>query len=195
MGLIRKTTSIATLGIVPFRSRKELLRRAERAHRTALTELDHEKELREQADRRVTDAERRREVAELQALAAAERSAKAKAKATKAKRRHRRETAEQVRAEAGKLGRRARAEAKRAAQKAEEETRRTAKEARKAAKSAKVKTKAAAHDVRAAVEPQLEKGLDRARELGHDAVEATGSVVTEVREKVRRGGGRRRPRR
>src|SRR5688572_16652050 len=35
MGIIRKSASIATLGIVPFRLRKELLKRAEKARREA----------------------------------------------------------------------------------------------------------------------------------------------------------------
>ena len=39
MGLIRKTVSIGTLGIVPFRSKKEQLRRAEKAYREAEAEL------------------------------------------------------------------------------------------------------------------------------------------------------------
>ena len=39
MGLIRKTVSIATLGIVDFRSQKEQVRRAEKAQRAAQAEL------------------------------------------------------------------------------------------------------------------------------------------------------------
>src|SRR6187397_562377 len=100
MGLIRKTTSIATLGIIPFRSRKELLRRAEAAHKSAVADLQREQELREAADRRVSTAEKRREAAELQALAAAKQTAKAKNKAKK--RRHRGpSTTEQVKTAAG----------------------------------------------------------------------------------------------
>ena len=39
MGLIRKTLSISTLGIVDFRSKKEQIRRAEKAQRKAEKQL------------------------------------------------------------------------------------------------------------------------------------------------------------
>lgn len=81
MGLIRKTTSIATLGVVPFRSRKERLRRAERAARQAGHELAVEQERRTQADRRVAAAERRAHQAELVALHEARTAEKAKRRA------------------------------------------------------------------------------------------------------------------
>ena len=50
MGVIRKTTSIGTLGMVNFRSKKEKLRRAERA-------LDSEHAAREAAESNVSRAE------------------------------------------------------------------------------------------------------------------------------------------
>src|SRR5262245_18752112 len=68
MGIIRKTASISTLGLISFRSKKEKLRRAETAHRTALDELASEQAAHAAADERLTEAERRATRAELTAL-------------------------------------------------------------------------------------------------------------------------------
>jgi hypothetical protein len=68
MGLIRKTISISTLGIVPFRSKKERLRRAERACSDANRELAAEQAAREAVEGRVSAAEKRAKLAELLAL-------------------------------------------------------------------------------------------------------------------------------
>jgi len=68
MGLIRKTVSITTFGIVPFRSKKEQLRRAEKAYRSAQVELAGEQAARTASDQRVAAAEKRARQAELQAL-------------------------------------------------------------------------------------------------------------------------------
>ncbi|HEY9558722.1 MAG TPA: hypothetical protein VIR58_18430, partial [Acidimicrobiales bacterium] len=68
MGIIRKTLSISTLGIVPFRSKKELLHRAEQGQQAAQEELAVVQAARAAADRRVADAERRAKQAELVAL-------------------------------------------------------------------------------------------------------------------------------
>lgn len=88
MGLIRKTASISTLGLVSFRSNKERLRRAEAAFRKANLELEGEQAARADADRRVSAAERRAHAAELAALHEAKAAAKAKrrAKGRRAKR-------------------------------------------------------------------------------------------------------------
>ena len=45
MGIIRKTASISTLGIVSFRSKKELLRRAEKDRLAAEAALSREQDL------------------------------------------------------------------------------------------------------------------------------------------------------
>ena len=50
MGVIRKTASIGTLGMINFRSKKEKLRRAERITRDALSERDAEHLAREVAE-------------------------------------------------------------------------------------------------------------------------------------------------
>ena len=68
MGIIRKTVSIGTLGIVPFRSKKEQLRRAEKAHREAEAELAGEQAARAEVDKRLAEAEKRARQAELLAL-------------------------------------------------------------------------------------------------------------------------------
>ena len=108
MGIIRKTASISTLGIVNFRSKKELLRRAEKQRRSAEAELTREQTARGEADRRVAEAERRMQLAEL----TAQREAKAAAKTGKPSRRQRRrQRGEDTAKEAG---RRARKAAKRA---------------------------------------------------------------------------------
>ena len=57
MGLVRKTFSVATLGAVSFRSKKERLRRAERALRDAEQDLERERSARETAERRIAAAE------------------------------------------------------------------------------------------------------------------------------------------
>src|SRR4051812_2876336 len=90
MGLIRKTVSISTFGVVPFRSRKELLRRAEGAQSAAAAELERERSQRDAADRRVSAAEKRAVEAELQALQVARRLAKAKKSAEGSRRKRRR---------------------------------------------------------------------------------------------------------
>jgi colicin import membrane protein len=64
MGAFRKTMSVATLGLVSFRSKKEKLARAERASDLAELELHKEQEARAEADRRVALADERARAAE-----------------------------------------------------------------------------------------------------------------------------------
>ncbi len=73
MGLIRKTFSVATLGVVSFRSKKEELRRAERARRCAEKALERERSARESAQRRIATAEDRLKHATGEATRAARR--------------------------------------------------------------------------------------------------------------------------
>ena len=87
MGIIRKTASIGTLGIISFRSKKELLRRAEKGKRSAEAELEREQTARFEADQRVTAAEKRVQKAELTALHEAQVAAKAKSKVKGGRRR------------------------------------------------------------------------------------------------------------
>ena len=152
MGLIRKTVSIATVGIVPFRSKKEQLRRARRDHEDAVADLEREKGARSSLDSRVAAAEKRAREAELKALQVAKRLAKAKDAADDGRRKRRKargaaaaaaltsaastaeEKASTAAAEAVKLGRRARKQAKQAAAEAQKMGRRARKRAEKAAK-------------------------------------------------------------
>ena len=82
MGVIRKTVSISTLGIVPFRSKKEQLRRAEKAYRDAQVELVGEQAAREESDKRLAAAEKRARQAELLALQQAKKADVARTKRT-----------------------------------------------------------------------------------------------------------------
>lgn len=150
MGVIRKTLSISTLGIVDFRSKKELLRRAEKAHRAARAELAGEQAARTAADKRIAAAEKRTRQAELFALQQAK-----KADAAKGKRRARRKaaagqafeaiegfvsaTTPVVEERAKELGRRGRKAAAKAAKQAEAAAAKARKGARKQGKRAKQK--------------------------------------------------------
>lgn len=161
MGLIRKTLSISTLGVVDFRSTKELLRRAEKAHEAAEAELASEQAARTAADRRIAAAEKRARQAELLALQQAK-----KAEVAKGKRRDRRKAAtaqafdaiegfvstttpvveerakdlsRRGRKAAAKAGKQAEAAAAKAAKQAEAAAAKAQKEARKQGKRAKRK--------------------------------------------------------
>jgi hypothetical protein len=150
VGLIRKTLSVSTLGIVDFRSKKEQLRRAEKAHRAARAELVGEQAARSTADQRIAAAEKRARQAELLALQQAKKADIAKG----GRRARRRAAASQafeaiegfvttntpvVEERAKDLGRRGRKAAAKAAKQAEAAAAKARKEARKQAKRAKQK--------------------------------------------------------
>jgi hypothetical protein len=59
VGLVRKTLSVATLGSVSFRSKKEKLQRAERSCRDAESALEREHMGRVAAEGRIVAAEKR----------------------------------------------------------------------------------------------------------------------------------------
>ena len=80
MGLIRKTVSITTLGIVDFRSKKEQIRRAEKAQRQAQAALAGVEAARRVTDLRLAEAEKRARRAEVLALQQAELASEGKAK-------------------------------------------------------------------------------------------------------------------
>src|SRR3954452_8063527 len=88
MGMVRKTLSIGTLGLVSFRSKKELLARAEVSLDDAEAALAREQEAREMAEVRVAGAGKELKRADKRP-ARATRSAE-KASAAKRKRRERR---------------------------------------------------------------------------------------------------------
>ena len=60
MGLMRKTLSVGTIGLISFRSKKERLQRAERAKRDAEESLEREHVARVAAERRAKHPKRRR---------------------------------------------------------------------------------------------------------------------------------------
>lgn len=148
MGVIRKTLSISTLGIINFRSKKEQLRRAEKAHRAARAELEGEQAARSAADKRIAAADKRARQAELLALQQAKRADVARDK----RRDRRRAAASQAREaieglvttnlpameeRAKDLGRRGRKAASKATKQAEAAASKTQKRVRKQAKRSK----------------------------------------------------------
>lgn len=191
MGVIRKTVSISTLGIVPFRSRKELLKRAEKDRKAAEAELDREQAARLEADRRVAAAEKRVQRAELVALHETKVAAKAKAKGKgKGRRRGRRarrtalerfgdlvEGAQPVVEEQAKaVGRRARRAAKasrHAAQRAQREASRGGRRAR-----------ARMQELEATMAPHVEAAAGKAQALREDLTERAQAAAAQVKEKA-----------
>lgn len=158
MGVIRKTLSISTLGIVNFRSKKEQLRRAEKAHRAARAELEGEQAARSAADKRIAAAEKRTRQAEMLALQQAKKADIARGK----RRERRRASASQAREaieglvatnlpameeRAKDLGRRGRKAAAKAAKQAEAAASKTRKQARKQGKRSKEKLDQLGEDV------------------------------------------------
>lgn len=74
MGLIRKTLSISTLGIVSWRSKKELLREAEAALAETQADLERTSKIESLLREKLDDAERRATSAELTSLRDARRA-------------------------------------------------------------------------------------------------------------------------
>ena len=83
MGMVRKTLSIGTLGLVSFRSKKELLARAEASRDDAEAALAREQAAREVAEEQVAAAGKRVKRADKQALKATRAAEKAAAKKRK----------------------------------------------------------------------------------------------------------------
>lgn len=192
MGIIRKTVSISTLGIVSFRSKKELLRRAEKDRRAAETALSREQAARADADRRIAAAERRVQEAELAALHDARVAAKAKAKrkAGRGGRRARRRGSRRgamdvlgdlvaaaqpvVEDQAKAVGRRARKAAKasrHAAERAQREATRTGRRAR-----------ARVRDVEHAMAPHVEAAAERAQAITGDIADRTTAAADKIKD-------------
>jgi hypothetical protein len=71
--MIRKTLSIATLGIIDFRSKKDTLARAETERDQALAAAEKSERERERHHQRAERAERKAEKAQLEALSAEKR--------------------------------------------------------------------------------------------------------------------------
>jgi hypothetical protein len=150
VGLIRKTLSISTLGIVDFRSKKEQIRRAEKAQRAAQAELAGVEAARAVTDARLAAAEKRAKNAEVVARQQAKLAGEGKTK----RRDRRRGSAAQaleaiedlvssagpaVEEQAKKLSRRGKKAAKKARKQAEAAAATAQKQARKQSRRAKAK--------------------------------------------------------
>jgi hypothetical protein len=196
MGLIRKTVSIGTLGIVPFRSKKEKLRRAEAGREQAEAQLERERLARVEADQRISVAEKRVRAAELTSLHAAKKAAKTRGRRGKRRAKEARtvlerlgelvETAQPVVEEqarhagrrgkaaaehAGEMGRRAAKRAQKEAAKAADRARKEAAESRKRAAKGRKAAKAKLKELEADVAPRVEAAVERGRVRGQEALD------------------------
>src|SRR4051794_30178223 len=173
MGLIRKTLSVSTLGVIPFRSKKEKLRRAERATRDAESELERERSARAHAESRISEAENRVKKAQLAALHAAKQFEKNRQKGRGAKKSRRMaemftaaepfvregvESARQASTDAMVRGRKAAKQARKA-------TKQASRDAKHRAEKSVTKAKQAAESAQAAIAPHAEHAMTRASEL------------------------------
>jgi hypothetical protein len=190
MGMIRKTLSISTLGLVNFRSKKELLRRAEADLDAATTELEREHAARAAYESRVGLAERRTRQAELQALQAAKKAAKLRGKKGKRARTLAERLGEVLDAaepkvrsgaeEAKVRGRKARKRAEKAAKRAEVRGRKAAKQAKVAAAEARARAKVEAKRGRKLAAEAFDDVKDRAEPL----LDRAGDVAVDLRDEV-----------
>ncbi len=147
MGMIRKTLSVSTLGVVSFRSKKERLARADRALRKAEHELDREHTSRVVAETRISAAEHRLK----HATADAERASK---RLERSKRNDRRAAlVREIVEDMQPVGR-----------KAAKAARRSARDAKVGAKRSLKQAKVAASSTKDALAPHVERAVERASE-------------------------------
>ena len=139
--MIRKTMSVATLGVIPFRSKRERIRRAEAEVNHAKALLEEEHVARSAAEARVKMAEQELHRTELQALKMSAEAAKVKARRKDEKRKQRehrvegvtkamREAVEPAASAMVEQGRTARRAAKKQAKKARKAAKRQARKLR-----------------------------------------------------------------
>ncbi len=192
MGIIRKTVSISTLGIVPFRSKRELARRAERDRKEATDQLSRLQLTRAAVEERVTAAEKRLQEAEQNARLEAAAAAADKRPSRRARRRAKRRggkrgakevlvdlvaaaqpvAQDQVKA-AGRRARKAATKAQAAAERAQREAKQTGRRAR-----------ARAREAQRAVAPHVEATRDRALSLRDDLVERASAAAADLKDKA-----------
>jgi hypothetical protein len=158
MGMIRKTLSVGTLGMVSFRSKKERLRRAERSQRDAETFLQEEHAARVAAESRIAMAEKRVKQTRAEAAQASKRLAEAKRRNRKRKG----DTAGAVLAGLEPLVRSGAESARSAGSEATERSRRVGRRARKAAKRSLRHAKETASSAKDAAAPHAERLVSRA---------------------------------
>jgi hypothetical protein len=170
MGLIRKTVSVGTFGIISFRSKKENLRRADRSRRDAEAALEVEQTARVAAEARITAAEKRVKHASAQAAEAAKRLEQAKRRTRRGRRTGRLgellaaaepivrsgvESARNAGSDAAERGRKASRRTRKAAKRA-------ARDARKGAERSLRQAKATASSTNEALAPHAERVAARA---------------------------------
>jgi len=199
MGLIRKTLSVGTLGMVAFRSKTERLERADLARRRAQDALERADAARDDAVRRVATAEERAEHADAVAAKATRRLKRASKRGRRARNADRLarvvataepivrstlESAQTVGHEAAERGlvrgRRARKAAKRAANEARKSAAHAADEAKRvAAQTAAEARKSAAQAKQAAAvaAAHSRKGATRSMLKAKEAASSAVSVV------------------
>jgi chromosome segregation ATPase len=135
MGMIRKTLSITTLGLVGWKSKKEQLAETESELARARHELEQTSSIRDALEERLGSVEKRLAGAELEAI----HDAKAARRDERRKQRRARieAAAHEAEARADKARKQAEARAEEARAKLEKTTRRARKKAQKAAKDAR----------------------------------------------------------
>ena len=168
MGLIRKTASVGTLGLVSFRSKKEKLRRAEFSQHDAEAALEREHEARLEAEVRSIAAEKR----EKHAMAEATR-VKRKSDKRRGRRSHKTDRLAGLVAGAEPIVRSGMETAAHAGHDAAERGRKIGRRARKAAKRSAIEArKTAAIDARKAAERGRKAGRRARKAAKESAVEA-----------------------
>ncbi|MEJ7764296.1 MAG: hypothetical protein WKF86_02260 [Acidimicrobiales bacterium] len=160
MGLVRKTLSISTVGLVSFRSKKEKLRRAEAEREVATAELLREQKARELAEHRVVTAEKKAHVAELLALKAAGDARKASRKERSRKEKEPKGRLEDAMANASRRAKKARARAEAKAKEARARAEKEATRARRRAKKGVEATVGATGAAVAAAEERVKELID-----------------------------------
>jgi hypothetical protein len=167
MGMIRKTLSVGTLGLVSFRSKKEKLRRAERARRDAESTLENERAARVNAEQRIDAAEKRVK----HASAAAAHAARQLERTKKRRRRGRErkvETIAELRAGVEPLVRSGFEGARHAGADATKRGRRAGRKARKAAKKSLRRAKEAAATTATAAREATAEVVEAAKSATRD---------------------------
>ena len=153
MGLIRKTLSVTTLGLVGWKSKKELLRETEADLAATRAELEETSALRAALEDRLGTTERKLSAAEVEAVGAAKKARRAE------RRRQQRERLEaklgsvthEAEARAEKARKQAEARAHETRAKLEKTTRKARKQAEKTAKEARKRAEHLADEARAKV--------------------------------------------
>jgi chromosome segregation ATPase len=142
VGLIRKTLSITTLGLVGWKSKKELLRETEADLAATRAELEETSALRAALEDRLGTTERKLSAAEVEAVGAAKKARRAE---------RRRQQRERLEAKLGSVTHEAEARAHETRAKLEKTTRKARKQAEKTAKEARKRAEHLADEARAKV--------------------------------------------